>query len=123
MLLRPALLLAIAMSVIGTAASGQQATPPSKLADDLCSCMGTIDPSSDDRTFNLAVRHCLNTSMVQHSEEVVEILRRFPAQDRKIYLLGLLLGGSLERSCPQYPLVKDRLRSLVPPPPEPGPNT
>ena len=96
-------------------ASGQQATPPSTLADDLCSCVGTIDPTSSDHLFDLAVRHCLNKSMTQHSGEVIEIMRRFPGQDGKFFLLGLLLGGALDRSCPQYPAVKDRLRTLLQP--------
>ncbi|MBK6892767.1 MAG: hypothetical protein IPH00_06435 [Flavobacteriales bacterium] len=43
---------------------------------------------------------------------MLEILHRFPDQDQRIYLLGLLLGGALDRSCPQYPLIKERLREL-----------
>lgn len=92
--------------------SGQQAIPTSHLANDLCACMGDIDPHSDNRSFDLAVRHCLNTAVMQHSGEVLEILHRFPDQNQRIYLLGLLLGGALDRSCPQYPLIKERLREL-----------
>jgi hypothetical protein len=108
---------------LGGQAAAQQVAPPSGLANDLCSCIGTIDPHSDDRTFNLAVRHCLNTAMMQNSKEVVELMRKFPAEDRKFYVLGLVLGSSLDRSCAQYPLVKERMRTLLQRPPEASPNT
>lgn len=94
--------------------SGQRAHPPSHLANALCSCMGDINPTSDDRTFDLAVRHCLNTALMRHSGEVVEILHRFPDPGQRVYLLGRLLGGALDRSCPQYPLIKERLLELGP---------
>lgn len=112
LLSRLPLLLAFVLTGMVLSASGQQVLPPSHLAKDLCSCMGDIDPTSDDRSFDLAVRHCLNTAVMQHSGEVLEILHRFPDQDQRIYLLGLLLGGALDRSCPQYPLIKERLREL-----------
>ncbi|MCC6841149.1 MAG: hypothetical protein IT230_13410 [Flavobacteriales bacterium] len=91
------------------ASRAQQAVPPAHLADALCSCMGSIDPQSDDRSFDLAVRHCLSTAMMTHSGEVIELMRRYPSQDRQLYLLGLLLGGALDRSCPDYPLIRERL--------------
>lgn len=106
------LVLVLTFTGVVLCVSGQRAVPPSHLANDLCSCMGDIDPSSDDRSFDLAVRHCLNTAVMQHSGEVLEILHRFPDQDQRIYLLGLLLGGALDRSCPQYPLIKERLHEL-----------
>lgn len=116
-------ILCFALLAFALRASAQQTSPPSALADDLCACIGTIDPRSDDPTFDLAVRHCLNASMMQHSREVIEIMRRFPARDRGYYVLGLVLGSSLDKSCPQYPLVKERLRSLHAPPPESVSNT
>ncbi|MEO5584101.1 MAG: hypothetical protein ABIQ75_01480 [Flavobacteriales bacterium] len=106
------LVLVIAFTGVVLSVPGQRVVPPSHLAKDLCSCMGEIDPSSDDRSFDLAVRHCLNAAVMQHSGEVLEILHRFPDQDQRVYLLGLLLGGALDRSCPQYPLIKERLREL-----------
>ncbi len=106
------LVLAFVLTGVVLSASGQRAVPPSHLANDLCSCMGEINPSSDDRSFDLAVRHCLNTAVMQHSGDVLEILHRFPDQDQRIYFLGLLLGGALDRRCPQYPLIKERLREL-----------
>ena len=106
------LVLVIAFTGVVLSVSGQRVVPPSHLAKDLCSCMGEIDPSSDDRSFDLAVRRCLNAAVMQHSGEVLEILHRFPDQDQRVYLLGLLLGGTLDRSCPQYPLIKERLREL-----------
>ena len=117
------LLASIALIGLCTGSQAQQAIPPTHLAEDICSCMGAINPESDDRTFDLAVRHCLNTAMRAHSGEVIELMRRFPAQDRRYYLLGLLLGSSLDKSCPQYPWVKDRLRPLLNTTADPGPNT
>lgn len=93
------------------------------MAGDLCNCIGTIDPHSDDHTFDLAVRQCLNAAMKDHMEEVIGLMRRFPAQDRRYYLLGLLLGSSLDRTCPQYPLVKDRLLPMLNASSELPPNT
>ncbi len=95
--------------------SAQHVVPPSTLAEELCSCMGEINADSNDRNFDLALRHCLNTAVIQHSGEVIELLRRYPEQDRKFFMLGLVLGGALDRSCPQYPLVKDRLRLMLDP--------
>ena len=120
---RSFLLLLLALTASVGKVSAQYVDPPSRMADDLCACMGTIDPTSDVRTFDLAVRHCLNSTIVQHSGEVIELMRRFPAQDRKFYLLGYLIGGSLDRSCPQYPLVKDRLRLMFHRDPETGAST
>ncbi len=116
----PILIMLVGLSTISSA---QQAIPPPRLAEDICSCMGSINPASDDRTFDLAVRHCLNTAMRAHSGEVIELMRRFPAQDRRFYLLGLLLGSSLDKSCPQYPWVKDRLRTMPNSAADVGPNT
>ncbi len=93
--------------------SAQHVVPPSTLADELCSCMGAINPAGSDHNFDLAVRHCLNTAVNQHSGEVIELLRLYPEQDRKFFLLGLVLGSALDRSCPQYPLIKDRLRLML----------
>lgn len=120
---RPFRFLAIALLACCTRLCAQQVKPASGLADDLCSCIGQIDPRSDGTAFNLAVRHCLNSSMAAHAGEVVELMRRFPAQDQRFYLLGLVLGSSLDRNCPQYPLVKERLRDLLAAPAETGPNT
>ncbi|MBS1941018.1 MAG: hypothetical protein JST38_09095 [Bacteroidetes bacterium] len=107
---------------LGTGIRAQQATPPGHLADAICTCMGTIDPAADNRSFDLAVRHCLNTAMREHSGEVIELMGRFPVQDRRYYILGIVLGSSLDKACPQYPLVRDRLRSLFDPAPD-APNT
>lgn len=96
-----------------TILSAQHVVPPSDLAEELCSCMGEINPEGTDRNFDLAVRHCLNTAVTQHSGEVIELLRRYPEQDRKFFMLGLVLGSALDRSCPQYPLIKDRLRLML----------
>ena len=101
----------------------QHAEPPSTMANDLCSCLGTISPKPDDRQFDRDVRLCLNTVVASHSREVVELLRQYPAEDRKMYLLGLLLGHALDRTCPQYPLVKERLRHLLQPAPKAIPST
>lgn len=98
--------------LMGTAAQAQHAQPPSTLASELCSCMGTISMDDDDRSFDLAVRNCLNTVIPRHSREVVELLQQHPGQERRLYLLGLVLGHTLDRTCPQYPLVKERLRFL-----------
>lgn len=117
------LVLVFAFTGVVLSVSGQRVLPPSHLANDLCSCMGDINPASDDRSFDLAVRHCLNTALMQHSGEVIEILHRFPDQDQRIYLLGLLLGGALDRSCPQYPLIKERLLELGSKDPRPRPST
>ena len=111
-------LILLALLIFNARASGQRATPPSTLADDLCSCVGTIDPASSDQLFDLSIRHCLNRSMTRHSGEVIEIMRRFPGKDGKFFLLGLLLGGALDRTCPQYPAVKERLRTLIEPAPD-----
>lgn len=112
---RTILLLFLALLCLPSSVSAQHAVPPSSLASDLCSCMGAIDPASTDHNFDLAVRLCLNTAMAKHSGELIEQLHRYPGQDRKIYLLGLVLGSALDRSCPQYPLVKDRLRLMLAP--------
>lgn len=117
------LVLAFVFTGMALCASGQRAVPPSHLANDLCSCMGEIKPSSDDRSFDLAVRHCLNNAVMQHSGEVLDILHRFPDQNQRVYLLGLLLGGALDRSCPQYPLIKERLRELGSKDTRTGPST
>jgi hypothetical protein len=85
--------------------------------------MGKIDLKSDDRTFGLAVKHCLNEAVVKHPEEALALLHRFPDERQKAYLLGLLIGGTLERSCSQYPAVKERLRSLNAPAPPEKPST
>lgn len=106
-------LLLSALLYLTASVSAQHVVPPSSLANDLCSCLGAIDPSTNDHNFDLAVRQCLNTTMAKHSSELIELLRRYPAQDRKLYLLGLVLGSALDRSCPQYPLVKDRLRLML----------
>ncbi|MBS1570108.1 MAG: hypothetical protein JST45_11830 [Bacteroidetes bacterium] len=106
--------LAIILSLYwGAGIHAQQATPPGQLADALCNCLGSIDPAADNRSFDLAVRQCLNTTMREHSGEVIELMRRFPVQDRRYYILGLVLGSSLDKACPQYPLIRDRLRSTV----------
>jgi|GEM_PF-1952657 len=93
--------------------SAQHAVPPSYLAEELCACLGQVDPASNDRSFDLAVRLCLNTAVTKRSAEVTDLLRRYPVQDRRFFLLGLVLGSALDRSCPQYPLVKDRLRFML----------
>lgn len=108
--LHPTLSFLFAVAVLSV--SGQRARPAVDLAQELCSCMGDIDPLIAPRSFDLAVRQCVNTAVLQHSGEVLEILHRFPEQDQRIYLLGLLLGGALDRSCPRYPLIKKRLRDL-----------
>lgn len=108
---RPILILATLLLLAG-AVRAQHAQPPSAMADDLCECLGTINGSENDRNFDLAVRHCLNTMVVKHSHEVIGLLQRYPMQDRRFYLLGLLLGSALDRTCPQYPLIKDRLQLL-----------
>ena len=85
--------------------------------------MGNIDLKSDDSTFDLAVKHCFNEAVVKHPEEALALLHRFPDEQRKAYLLGLLLGGTLERTCSQFPAVKERLRSLNEPDPPEKPRT
>ena len=85
--------------------------------------MGSIDLASDDRTFDIAVKHCLNEAVVKHPEEVLSLLHRYPDERQKAYLLGLLIGGTLDRSCSQYPAVKERLRSLSTPVPRSRPST
>lgn len=113
MLPNPYFLLFIALFGSLSIASAQHVAPPSNLAEELCTCMGGINPDSNDRNFDLAVRQCLNAAVSQHSGEVIELLRRYPGQDRKFFMLGLVLGSALDRSCPQYPLVKDRLRLML----------
>lgn len=103
--------------------SAQHAVPPSFLAEDLCACLGRVDPESNNRTFELAVRHCLNAAVTGRSEEMTELLGRHPAQDRRFFLLGLVLGSALDRSCPEYPLVKDRLRLMLHAEARPVPST
>ena len=85
--------------------------------------MGDIDLKSDDRTFDLAVKHCLNEAVMKHPEEALALLHRFPDERQKAYLLGLLIGGTLERTCSQFPAVKERLRSLNGPVPTQKPST
>lgn len=108
---------------VALAARAQYAAPPSDLATDLCTCMGSIDAGASDHEFDLAVRNCLNTVFDRHSHEVLWLLQRYPDQGRKMYLLGQLLGGELDRTCGQYPLVKDRLRLLLVPGPAAPPST
>lgn len=101
----------ITLALLATAhqVSAQRLSPPAPMTDELCSCLGTISGHSTDRELDLAVRLCLNTALSKHAGEVIELLRRYPGQDRPYYLLGLLLGGALERTCPQYPLIKERM--------------
>lgn len=117
------LLLTLSLTVASSAALAQRTGTTGQLADDLCGCMGNIDLKSDDRTFDLAVKHCLNEAVVKHPEEALSLLHRFPDEQQKAYLLGLLIGGTLERSCSQYPAVKERLRSLNAPVPPEKPST
>lgn len=79
------------------------------MADELCDCLEQISMQGSDRDMDLAVRLCLNNALAGHSGEVVELLRRYPAQDRQFYLLGQLLGGTLDRTCPRYAVIKERL--------------
>jgi hypothetical protein len=116
-------LAALALVCACSAAYGQRVDSPSHLTDDLCGCMGSIDLSSDDRTFDLAVKHCLNKAVVEHPGEVLSLLHRYPDERQKAYLLGLLIGGTLDRTCSQYPAVKERLRSLSAPLPPSRPST
>lgn len=109
--------------LLATETLAQHAEPPSALAGELCDCIGTIDVSGDERTFDLAVRHCLNTVVMKHSHEVIELWQQHPAQDRKFYMLGLLLGNALDRTCPQYPLIKERLQHLSMAPSSTPPST
>lgn len=122
-LLRLFFCLLIALLAPFAPARAQQASPPARLAEDLCSCIGAIDPASADATLDLAVRHCLSTAMMAHSREVMQIMLRFPMQERKYFLLGMVLGSSLDRACPQYPMVRERLRGLLPAASEQVPNT
>ncbi|MEO8733110.1 MAG: hypothetical protein ABI373_02140 [Flavobacteriales bacterium] len=119
----PHLFLALSFVVASSAAFAQRTGPSGQLADDLCGCMGNIDLKSDDRTFDLAVKHCLNEAVVKHPEEALALLYRYPDERQKAYLLGLLIGGTLERSCSQYPAVKERLRSLNTPVTQQKPST
>ncbi len=98
--------------LLAHAAQAQHATPPARLADDLCQCLGKLDPEAADAYFDPAVRACLNAAVAEHPNEVFELLRRYPALDRKFYLLGLVLGSALDRSCPEYPQLKERLHQL-----------
>ena len=109
---RRCLLVLIALFGHAWAATAQYGKGPLSLADDLCACIGSIDPGANDNDFKLAVRHCLNTTIMGHPHEVIGLLSRYPAMDRNVYLLGLLLGETLDRTCPQYPLLKGRLRTL-----------
>lgn len=117
------LFLALSLALASATAFAQRTGPPGRLAEDLCGCMGNIDLKSDDRTFDLEVKHCLNEAVVDHPEEALSLLHRFPDERQKAYLLGLLIGGTLERSCSQYPAVKERLRSLDAPAPPEKPST
>lgn len=89
--------------------SAQQVTPWSHMATELCDCLGSIDANTTDRDMDLALRLCLSTTLSRHSGEVVRLMHRYPAQDRQYYLLGLVLGGALDRTCPRYALIKERL--------------
>ncbi len=107
------LIMGIAASLLLTqAVCAQHAAPPSRLADDLCQCLGKLDPEAADAEFDPAVRACLNASVTDHPGEVIDLLRRYPTLDRKFYLLGLVLGSALDRSCPEYLQLKERLHQL-----------
>lgn len=82
------------------------------MADDLCRCLGAIERSTADPDLEQAVRRCLNNTITKHPEELVELIHQYPRQGRPFFRLGLILGGTLERSCPEYPLLKDRLQLL-----------
>lgn len=111
-LLRSVLTLIILLA-LAPAGHAQHAQPPSTMPMELCECIGSIDLSGSDRDLDLAVRHCLNMVMAKHSREVVGLLQRYPGRDRAFFLLGQLLGSSLDRTCPQYLVIKDRLHLLV----------
>ena len=96
----------------GTAACCKRVAVPALLADDLCGCMGQIDVNSNDRIFGEAVKHCMNEAVTKHPEEVISLMQGYRDQRQRAYLLGVLIGGITDRTCWEYPAVKERQRSL-----------
>ena len=92
----------------------QDTKKPGGLIDDLCSCMSGIPMSGDNSAVQQDVRRCLEDAVVAHPGETLALLHRRPAQTNRAFQLGLLLGGSLEKQCPGYRVVKARLQQMPP---------
>lgn len=116
------IILALLMVATGSPAKGQR-TSTSTLASELCACIGAIDPGTDGRMLELETRACLNRAIKHHPQEVVALLGRYPAPDRTLFALGLVVGSVLDRECPDHPLIKARLRLLLPQQDTSPPNT
>lgn len=112
--MRPAaLLLACSLMLCLAARShGQAATGTPLLTDDLCACMAAIDLKGDDRAVSTGVRSCLENAVVRHPGEVLALLDRYPQRGDKAYILGLVLGGALEKGCAPFRAVKARLQQM-----------
>lgn len=76
--------------------------------------MSAIPAQSEDALFTARVRQCLENAVVHHPSEVLDLLERYPEQRNKAYVLGLILGSTLEGRCAGFDLVKARLQQQQP---------
>lgn len=99
---------------LAVSAAGQVARTSARpgLQEELCTCMSAIPPDSDDRYFESQVRTCLENGVLHHPGEVLDLLDRYPDRGNRAYLLGLVLGGTLEGRCAGFNVVKARLQQM-----------
>lgn len=106
--------LPLLLAFLAPVAALAQSDKNDRLMDDLCTCISRIDAGASDARVDGGVRHCLEDAVVTHPGEVLDLLHDRPASANKAFDLGLALGGSLERDCPHFHLIRARLQQMPP---------
>jgi hypothetical protein len=106
-------LVLIVVSALPLRVFAQQADGKDGVMDDLCGCMARIDVNGTDKAISGRVRHCMEVAVLQHPAEVRALLRHTKGEGSKAFQLGTVLGGALERDCPQFKVVRARLQQMA----------
>lgn len=103
---------AVLFLITGAAVFGQQERSIEQMETGLCACMGSVDLRSTDAEFQLQVRQCLESAVMQYPAAMSHLLRTVPGNGPKGEALGELLGERLDRRCAAFRAVRERLRRL-----------